>query len=240
MEAQNVRCYRLDPRGFDEVRRRMLILLGALAPLVIAVVWYFDGRLHPDRAFFDFVGIPIIVVWTTYSSVRRARKNWELLRLELRTDKLICKRPGYPDLELAPEDVTRIAESPKGMVIETKSQFKRLFISKRLLDYEDFRANLTAWTPLVSIVPAARSIRAWVFSVASILGCMCLFGLGPIYLIGTPHRELVVPLGIALCLANVAMILLFMLRSPEMPTSFRYTAWILPALPLLAMFVRLS
>ncbi|HEU5414158.1 MAG TPA: hypothetical protein VFW31_10390 [Candidatus Angelobacter sp.] len=218
----------------------MLIVLGPLAPLVIAFVWYFDGRIQPNRSFFDFVGLPIIVVWSTYSSVRRARKEWETLEVEFRMGKLIRKRPGYPDLEFAPGDITRIVESHKGMVIETGSHFRRLFISKHLVDYGDFRADLRAWAPSVSIVPAERSIRAWVLSVASVLGGMCLFGLGPIYLMGTSHRELVVPLGIALCLANFAFILVFMLRSPEMPSRFRYTGWILPALPLLAMFIRLS
>ena len=239
MESLHARCYRFDPSGFDEVRRRMLIVAGPLAPLVIALVWYFDGRIHPNRSFFDFIVLPIIVVWTTYRSVRRARKEWESLRVEFRMSKLIRKRQGYPDLEFAPGDVTRIAESPKGMVIETESPFKRLIISKHLLDYEDFRADLRAWAPAVSIVPARRSIRAWILSVASVLGFMCLFTLGPVYLMETSHRELVVPLGIALCIANLAIFLVFMLRSPEMPSHFKYGGWIFPALPLLAMFIRL-
>ncbi|MGE5322686.1 MAG: hypothetical protein ACM3SW_07485 [Actinomycetota bacterium] len=239
MEATGARSYRLDPQGFDEVRRRILIVLGPLAPLLVACVWYFDGRVQPDRSLFDFVLLPLILVWTSYRSVRRARRGWESLRLELRTDKLIRKRQGYPDLELAPDDVTRIVESPTGIVLETGSRFKRLFISKRLLDYEDFRANLIAWAPAGKMAPAERSILKWILSAVSVLGLMCLFALGPLYLTGTSHRELVVPLGIALCLANLAVILVLMLRSPEMPTSFRYTAWILPALPLLAMFSRL-
>lgn len=238
-EAAGARFYRLDPRGFDEVRRRILVVVGPLAPLVIALVWYVDGRLYPDRSFFDFVALPIILVVSSFSSVRRERQNWESLRLELRNDKLIRKRQGYPDLEFAPGDVTRIAESPKGLIVETKSHFKRLFISKHLVDYEDFRANLSAWAPEVAIVPAGRSLWSGILSVASLLGCICLFGLGPLYLMGTPHRGWVVPLGIALCLANVAMILVLMLRSPEMPNDFRYAAWLLPALPLLAMLLRL-
>jgi len=237
--AAGARSYRLDPSGFDEERRRILVVLGPLAPLLIALVWYFDGRLHPDRGFFDFIVLPIILVWTSFRSVRRARRGWESLRLELRTDKLIRKRSGYPDLELAPGDVTRIAESRRSMVIETASHFKRLVINRHLLDYEDFRANLRAWAPEVEIVPAVRSLRTWILSVASVLGCICLFGFGPLYLMDTPHREWVVPLGIALCLANLALILVFIFRSPEMPSRFRYLAWILPALPLLAMFSRL-
>lgn len=240
MGATGARSYRLDPEGFAEIRRRILIVFGPLAPLVIAFVWHFDGRLHPDRNLFDFILLPIILVWSTYTSTRRARRGWESLRVEFRMGMLIRKRPGYPDLELAPGNVTGIAESAKGMLIATKSHFKRLFISRHLVDYEDFRGNLSAWAPEVKIVPAARSLWGGIVSVASVVGCMCLFGFGPLYLLGTPHREWVVPLGIALCLANLAMILVFMFRSPEMPHSFRYTAWILPALPLLAMFVRLS
>ncbi len=216
------------------------MVLGPLAPLVIALVWHFDGRLHPDRNVFDFIGLPMILVWSTYSSIKRARRGWESLRVEFRMGRLIRKRRGYPELELAPGDVTRIAGSAKGMLIQTKSYFKRLFISKHLVDYEEFRANLSAWAPEVGIVPAARSLWSGILSVASVLGCMCLFGFGPLYLMGTPHREWVAPLGIGLCVANMALILVLMWRSPEMPSHFRYTAWILPALPLLAMFVRLS
>jgi hypothetical protein len=238
-ESAGARSYRLDSRGFDEVRRRILIVLGPLAPLLIAFVWYFDGRLHPDRGFFDFILLPILLVYTSFKSVRRERRGWESFRLELRGDRLIRKRKGYPDLEVAPGDVTRIVEARRGMVIETASHLKRLVISKHLLDYEDFRANLRAWSPAVEIVPAKKSLRTWILSAASVLVCMCLFGFGPLYLMGTPHREWVVPLGIGLCLGNLALILVFMFRSPDVPSHFRYLAWILPALPLLAMFSRL-
>jgi hypothetical protein len=236
-ESAAIHQYRLEPARFARVRRRMITGLVVVVPLLLAAVWYLDARLDKRRDLFDFVGLPAIVGWVSYRQIQRARKKWTSLVLELRSDRLIRTLPDFPVLEIAPSDVTTMVESSRGIIVRTDSRRKTLAVSTDLLEYDDFRNRLAAWAPMAKVVRASRSSRTYIMTIASVLWCVLIFG-GPLYLIYTPHHALILPLGTAIFIGMAAAILYYQ-DSPEMPTSFRKTSWILLLLPLFATISRL-
>jgi hypothetical protein len=236
-ESAAIHQYRLDPARFARVRRRMITGLVMVVPLLLAAVWYLDARLDKRRGLFDFVGLPAILGWVTYRQFQRERKKWNSLVLELRSDSLTRTLPDFPVLEIAPSDVTTIVESSVGVRVQTNSPRRTLFVSTDLLDYGDFRNRLAEWAPMAKIVQPRLSSRKFILSLASVLWCVLMFG-GPLYLMYTPHRVLILPLGTAIFIGMAATILYYQ-NSPEVPTSFRKTSWILLLLPLLVTISRL-
>lgn len=231
------RSYRLEPARFAGLRRRMIIGVAIVGPLMLAGIWYLDGRFESKHRLFDFVFLPLMLVWVSYRSIQRERRKWDALVLELSDACLIRRLPDFPPLDMVPNAVTTIVESSRGINIQTNSRLKTLFVSNGLLDYDDFRSRLAAWAPTARVVQATPSVRASITAVASVLWCILMFG-GPLYLMYTPYRELVLPLGIGLVIGLVATILYYQ-GSPNMPSSAKYGLWVLLLLPLLAIITRL-
>jgi hypothetical protein len=103
--------YQLDPTRFAGLRRSMILRMAILGALIVAGVWYMDGRV----VVFDFVGVPAILASVVYNSLRRERKNWNTLVLEFSAERLIRRLPDFPPLEIAPTEVTKIVESTRGV-----------------------------------------------------------------------------------------------------------------------------
>ncbi len=223
----------MDPAGFARMRRRMITRLAVVAPFLLIAVWYLSGRLGRGRDVLDFIVLPATLVWETYRAVQRERDKWNSLVLEFRGDSLFRTLHRYPLLEIAPSEVTAIEEFSAGIIVRTDSRGETLIVSGDLLGYDDFRNRLAAWAPMVNVVGRSSPIRG----VFSMLWCALIFG-GPLYLMYTPHRELILPLGIGLFIGMAAMVWYYQ-RSPMMPTSFRKTSWILLLLPLLVTISRL-
>jgi hypothetical protein len=240
LDAQNApvsRSYRMDPARFVELRRRLLTRLVLVGPVIIVFIWFLDGHLSPTRDIFDFIFLPFILAVMGYQSIRRERERWNSLILEFRAGILTRTVTDYPPLEISPNEVTAIAELSHGIGIRTNPRLKALWVNKELLDYDDFRKELRTWAPTAKVVQRTKSVRSLLTSSAPVLGCLAIFG-GPLYLMHTPHQELVLPLGLVLTAGMVAM-LLYNRRSPNTPISIRYTMWILVLIPLLAMYARL-
>jgi len=230
------RSYQMDPLLFAGFLRGMIMRLVLFGPVIIAVIWFLDGRVSPRRNVFDFIFLPFILAVVGYQSIKRERAKWDSLLLEFRDGSLVRKLSDYPALEVSPSEVATITESSHGITIRIDSRLKTLFVNAGLLDYEDFRRQVVAWAP-GKMVPSTTSVRSLLGAAAAILWCASIVG-GPLYLIHTPHRELVLPLGLGLTVGMAATIL-YNWRSPNSPISIRYTVWILLLLPLMAMCLRL-
>lgn len=233
VDNTTVQQYRMDPTRFVTMRRTMIVRAALLLPLLLAVCWYFDARLDHSRNVFDFVGLPLIMAWVVYKGVQRERDKWSSLVLEFRDNSLIRTLPGYPLLEIAPSEVTRMVDFSGGIIVRTESRRKTLIVGSDLLGYEDFRNRLVAWAPTAKVEQRNLSLRG----IISVLGCILIFG-GPVYLMYTPHHELILPLGAA-SFAGMVTIILYSQGSPNVPTSVQKTSWVLLLLPLLATISRL-
>ena len=136
-----------------------------------------------------------------------------------------------------PTEVTAILESPRGIIVETNERYKQLFLSNQLSGYEGLRSRLLLWAPNVKVSSWRRSYRGYVRNFGEVLACLCVFG-GPLYLIYTPHRALILPFGVILTLAMLGMIV-YVRNSPAIPTHTKKGLWILLLLPILGMLSRL-
>ena len=144
----------------------------------------------------------------------------------------------YPILELAPNEVTAIVESPKGITIQTQNRLRTLFVSKHLLNFAEFRCRLASWNPSVQITDQVSNLSNYLRVVCEWSVCVSVFG-GPLYLLLTPHREIALPVGIVLFFSTLAVIL-YLRNSPQMPFTVQKRLWILLLLPVLAMLSRLT
>jgi hypothetical protein len=161
--------------------------------------------------------------------------TWKSLAFEFGDGKLIRQWENYPHLELAPSEVSAVIESPKGITIKTSDRVRRLFVSKKLANYETFRDALICWAPAVPVTEAVPSSWDYVRTILELFACVFAFG-GPLYLVYTSEQRIVFPVGIASLLAMLALIL-YIRRSPDIPIMSRKAIWILLLLPILAMVV---
>jgi hypothetical protein len=197
------------------------------------LAWHFDR----ERSFFRLVFIPVLLGWVLYRQFKEERNKWESLVLELRDGKLIRRLNKYPVLELMPNEVTAILESPRGMLIKTNNHLKRLFLSNRLSNYDAFRCQLISWAPAAKVTVWRPSSWNYVRNVIEVSACAFIFG-GPLYLMYTSRPAVIFPLGIVLSLSMLAMIL-YVRNSPHVPTRAQKGLWVLLLLPILAVLVRL-
>jgi len=189
--------YRLDPSRFAEHRRKLVIRPSiAVAPMLAGLLylaWHFDR----EKSYFQLVFIPALICWFLYRQFKDERSKWESLVFEFRDGKLIRRLDKYPVLELVPNEVTAILESPRGIVIETNNHIKRLFLSNRLSDYGTFRSQLISWVPAAKVAVWHPSPWKYVRNVTEVLAGAWTFG-GPLYLMYTSRHSVILPLGFAL------------------------------------------
>lgn len=230
--------YNLDPERYAEFRRSMLIRMGIAGPPLLAgflyLSWRFERHIGP---LFSSVFTVVLIAWLSYRQFKEQRNNWRSLKFEFRGGKLIRTLEKYPALEFMPDEVTAIIESPQGMTIKTNDRLRTLFISNKLSNYESFRCQLASWAPAVSVTELASSRRDYVRSVCELLACAWVFG-GPLYLMYTQQRAVILPLGIVLTLSMLAMIL-YVRNSPHMPIRAQKSVWFLLIFPILATLIRL-
>lgn len=227
--------YRLDPSAFVTVRRRMLLRILTAGPVLLAGVWFLDGRLKPDRNLFDFLFLPVILSVVTYQTIRREQRKWEALVLEFRGDTLVRTLPDHRALEIIPEQVASLTESTTGLLIKVNDSNEGLFVSSGLVDYAEFRSKLLTWVPQIAVVKRESSLFQ---NVRQILFCVLLaFGIfgSPLYLMSLKKREFVVPLSF-LCFAATLALILYARRSPHFPISKRNVVWVLLLVPLFPLF----
>jgi cytochrome bd-type quinol oxidase subunit 1 len=230
-------AYKLEPSRFAEYRRGMFIRLGIVIPVVTAGLLYLMWRFDKERDAFRLIFIPALVAWIVYRQFKDQRRNWQTLVFEFRDGKFIRRLDKYPTVELVPGEVTAILESPRGITIETNERVKRLFLSNKLSDYEGLRSRLLSWAPTVKVTSWRRSYWDYVRDFSEVLACLCVFG-GPLYLMFTSFRAVILPLGLILSLAMLGMIL-HVRNSPDIPTRTKKLLWILLLLPILPMLLRL-
>ena len=231
------RVYKLEPSRFAEFRRGFFVRLGILVLLVTAGLFYLMWRFDRDQGAFRFVFIPVIAAWVVYRQYKDQRRNWQTLVFEFHDGKFIRRMDKYPTVELVPTEITAILESPQGIIVETNERLKKLFLSNKLLDYEALRSQLLSWAPTVRITSWRRSYWDYIRNFSEVLACLSVFG-GPLYLLYTPYRAVILPLGLILSLAMLGM-LLYGRNSPAIPTRTKKFVWILLLLPVLTTVFRL-
>ena len=229
--------YKLDPGRFAEYRRELVIRLSVVGTVILLGPLYLAWHFGRERSPFSLVFIPVLIAWLFYRQFKDERNKWQSLVLEFRDGKLLQRLDNYPVVELVPNEVKKILESPRGIIIVTNNRLKRLILSNRLSNYDAFRTQLISWAPAVKAAVWHRFSWDYILNFCGVLASLCVFG-GPLYLMYTSRHAVILPLGIALSLSMLAMIL-YVRNSPSIPTRERKRLWFLVLLPIFAMLVRL-
>src|SRR5579859_462417 len=229
--------YKLEPGRYAEFRRELVIRLSVVVPFLLAGFFYLAWHFDKDRSLFRLVFIPILMGSIIYRQFKDERNKWESLTFQFRDGKLIRKMDKYPLQELVPNEVTAILESPRGITVKTNNRLKSLFLSTRLSNYGVFRNQLISWAPAIEVTVWHPTSWNYVRNFLEILACAWTFG-GPLYLMYTSRHAAILPLGIALSLSMLALIL-YVRKSPQIPIRTQKFLCILPLLPLLATLSRL-
>jgi hypothetical protein len=231
------RGYKLDPTGYPAFRKSLIIRLSIFLPLLLigfgGLLWYLDN----PRSIFRLVFIPVLICWIVYLQFKEQQRNWDSLEFDFRDGKLFRSLDKYPALELMPNEVTAIVEYPKGIAIKTKDRRRTVFVSNGLSNFDSFRRQLETWAPAAPVTQWAPSRGNYFRTASELLACAWVFG-GPLYLMFTQQRALILPLGIALTLSMLGVILYFR-NSPHIPVRTQKRMWFLVLLPILAMVFRL-
>lgn len=226
--------YKLAPERYADFRRALVIRLSIVMPLLLAAFMFLSLRFDRDEGPASrLVFIVGLLGWLSYYQLRQQRNNWRSLEFDFRDGKLIRTLDKYTRLEFMPEEVTAIIESSKGVKIKTNNRLRTLFISNRLSNFEAFRRQLASWAPAAPVTRWAPSPWNYVRGICELLACAWVFG-GPLYLIYTQRRAVILPLGVVLTLSMLAMIL-YVRNSPHIPVSTKKGIWFLLLLPILAM-----
>jgi hypothetical protein len=231
-------AYKFDPAGYPAFRKTLVIRLSILMPVLLVgfmcLLWHFEG----PRSFVLLVLIPVLTCWIAYHQVKEQQRNWESLEFDFRDGKLVRRLDKYPPLEFMPDEVTEIVEYPKGIAVKTINRQRTMSISNGLSDFASFRQQLEAWAPDAPVTKWAASPRDYVRVACELLACAWVFG-GPLYLMFTRQQKLILPVGLALTFSMLGMIL-YVRKSPHLPTRARIGMWFLLLLPILGMVYRLG
>lgn len=230
--------YRLDPTRFAEFRRRIITQTGIALALIIVALFTLLWRFGQRSA--DIPGLVVgfvVAPWAFYRQVEAQRRNWNSFQLVFRDGKLVRIMDGYPPVELAPNEIKAIVESPRGIEVRPDNRLRLIFASSSLSNYDSFRQRLASWASHAPISEKIRSPRDYLRNGLEWLACAWVFG-GPLYLLSTNHREAIFPLGIVLSLSMLAMIL-YVRNSPNLPISVRGKMWFLLLLPTMITLSRL-
>jgi hypothetical protein len=230
-------AYKLDPAGYSAFRKSLVIRLSILIPLLLigftCLLWYFDT----PRFIFRLVFIPILICWIVYRQFKQQQRSWESMEFDFRDGKLMRSLDKYPPLEFMPNEITAIVEYSKGIAVKTNDRRRTVFVSRRLSDIDLYRLQLESWAPAAPATKWAPSAGHYVRAVCELVACAWAFG-GPLYLMYTQQRALILPMGIALTLSMLGIIL-YIRNSPHMPVRAQIGMWLLMFLPILVVVSRL-
>ena len=217
------RSFSLGEKFFAHLRRGMLSFALPLVVLALAVVLL----LHPPGVqvetrfilIFACVMIPL-VLFAAWRGYKKLVASFEGFRLFVSHDRLRRVQPGYPDIEIARGEVTRIVEVPgKGLTVFGPGRQQYIGIHAALDGFEEVRALLVTWR-----TPEQR--RSILPMVALILGALLTL-VGCVVIIGSDDKLLVTVFG----LAQIGLFLyciVVMRKSPHLDARTRKSVWFFP------------
>jgi len=202
-------------------------------PLILAVLLYLLWHSNSQNPIFLSAFLAVLCIWLAYTALKDQRTDWNSLELRFEDGKLTRTATRYPVLSLVPSDVATISESKGGITIKTRDRFRTLFVSRKIVDYDRFRADLTSWVPTVPLADHGRSLWDYLHAALLVSACALTFG-GPLYLASVVRgRSNVLVLGIVLFLSTLGLVI-YVRRSPYLPITARNRIWFLLVLPILA------
>ena len=143
-----MKSYKLDPDGFSEQRRRLMLhtfLLPLAGGLIVLTAWgYFSGEpKYPWQML--LLGTPVIGVlfWSMFRwNLGKAKKYWDQYRIELDADNLTIREQEHETM-FRRDQIEDISRTDRNfLLIQVSTQTQPVIISPHLERFDELREEL--------------------------------------------------------------------------------------------------
>ena len=166
-----LRTYTLSRQGVRRLLWKSARLSFAVTVLLIAIALSlpFGERETRHTTGWVLLYLSAVVVLCTWLAARSTRRSWEDFRLELDDDSLQRTQHRLPPVTVHRAEVTRVEEiRDRGLVVYTNDSERFIFVPAALTGYDELRAELDIWAPVIRLSAATTWRRQW-FGIASAL-----------------------------------------------------------------------
>ncbi len=229
--------YKLGPRFFEKLRRRMIIVGLPLVLIALGGGALFAAARQGSSSTALIIApvILLVLIFGFRSTLKQVQKNWGSYRLEVEPDALSRTQDNYAPLRIARDEISRVVEYSGGsLVVHAASPKREIIIPNTLEGYEEVKALLGQWHAIER--EDNRSPQNTLLLFGTVILTMAAFG---VVLLGQ-DRTLVLVVGTLFLLALVGC-LVYIQRSSAIDRKAKRNAWwvLLPILMTAARLVLL-
>lgn len=210
--------HRLSETFFQGLTKRILSFSIPLSLLALGAAWYMSEAGTDGVSIISLVIVATVLAFTMARTLRRQKRSFRSFCIRVEEDRLARVQDGYPPLEIAFADITKISEqSPHGLTVQGSGPHQAIFLFSSLERFDELRARLAAHHPIEKSVP-----KFW--SVPKLLGMI----LGPLVALVVVFRSDSPPVvWVAGCLALgvLACCVVTIARSPHVERSAKRGLW---------------
>lgn len=167
-----MRTYTVSRTGLRKLLWRSARLSFAVTVLLIAIALrlrYFGENTEDPAPAWILVYLFAVLALGTWLSTRSTRRAWTSYRLEMTEDQLRRTQFRLPEISIARSEVVQIDELPgRGLTVRTPDSEKFIYAPFELDGYDELRAELDQWSPIVCLSVAAAWRRQWLGIMAAV------------------------------------------------------------------------
>jgi hypothetical protein len=185
----------ISQQGLARLRLRM-ILWGLFVRLLVLGVIIFVGPSALQSNYVDidlsdpyswislacggiFIFVSGAVVFGSgwFSWKRQFEQNkaiWKSIQIELGVDYIARRQLRIPEIRISRNEITRVEEVGSALFVRTANKYRSLAVPHSLENYEQVKATLSAWAPLIQTAGRRRAVDI-VSGIATLVGMGIIF-----------------------------------------------------------------
>ncbi len=213
--------YKLGPRFFSFLRRRMWLTLGPVYLIAVAIPVFIIGREQEAPLALYAVTLLVFIGIAGFAvrlSERQQARSWSTLRLRL-DDEGITQVQDTREVRIKYSEITRIArQSNQALVIQTADRFRFIAVLPTLENFDEFRREL-AQHHAIEEVPRAEATRNRVIAVGAAIVMLAVF----VLFFTATNRYVVIAASVGLLLITAFLIVIR--RKLPLPGQSAWAFW---------------
>lgn len=151
--------HRLSETFFRGLTKRILSFTVPLMLLSVAAGWYASKGGIDSTAGVGLVVVTAAIAFSAARTVRQQKRSFRSFCIRVEADRLVRLQDGYPPVEIAFADITKIIEqAPHGLTVQGAGPQQTIFLFATLERFEELRARLAAHHPIEPCVPTFWSL----------------------------------------------------------------------------------
>jgi len=173
--------FKLDPAGFAEIRKQIIIRVILLMLLVIPVAIYIAFFANPQESDTESEGVlfytllftlPIFLLVTVFSirtAIKRQKDVWDTYELSIDGDKISRTQSSLDPIIIKKNEITQIVKTKRGdIAIKTDDPYKLIAIPAAVLGRNDLIQSLSGFEEIENQTGKAN-LHVPLFSVGTLV-----------------------------------------------------------------------